>query len=351
MNKDQTLKLKEPYNSSYLHRLRIFFILIAILLGFLYAWSSRHSMSSDGMSYIDMADSLVQGDPNGIINALWSPLYPILLSFGLSVFNPTSYWEFSVVHLVNFLIFLFSLFTFDFFIKEALNYRRTQTDKNSKSGNIKIPDWAILSLGYTLFIQSSINLIKLWTPTPDMLFSAFVYLSSGIILRIAYSNKSLFNYILLGLTLGLGCLTKAAMFPLAFIFLVVAILGSSNFKQTLPKICLSLILLIGISAPYINSLSKSQGHFTLGESGKINYAWYINEVPLFTHWQGVKGTTGTKGKENPVHPTRQVFDSPPIYEFGSPVSGTYPPWLDPIYWYKGVRAHFDPVRNTYINWS
>ncbi|HEX8423861.1 MAG TPA: hypothetical protein VF634_10645, partial [Pyrinomonadaceae bacterium] len=44
--------------------------------------------------------------------------------------------------------------------------------------------------------------------------------------------------------------------------------------------------------------------------------------------------TGASG--TPAHPTRKLSDSPAVYEFGSPVAGTYPPWYDPTYWYEGV---------------
>jgi len=35
------------------------------------------------------------------------------------------------------------------------------------------------------------------------------------------------------------------------------------------------------------------------------------------------------------------MDSPPVYEFGSPVEGTYSPWYDPAYWQEGLRPRFD----------
>ncbi len=32
---------------------------------------------------------------------------------------------------------------------------------------------------------------------------------------------------------------------------------------------------------------------------------------------------------------------PELLEFAEPVSGTFPLWYDPAYWYAGVKAKFD----------
>jgi hypothetical protein len=82
-------------------------------------------------------------------------------------------------------------------------------------------------------------------------------------------------------------------------------------------------------------LSKSKRRLTIGDSGRIAYAEYVDKVPLGTHWQGQPAGTGI-----PAHPTRKLLFDPPLYEFSQPVSGSYPPWYDPSYWYEGVAPHF-----------
>jgi hypothetical protein len=39
------------------------------------------------------------------------------------------------------------------------------------------------------------------------------------------------------------------------------------------------------------------------------------------------------------HPLRRLSVSPPVYEFGEPVAGTFPPWYDPTYWHEGITPH------------
>jgi len=54
------------------------------------------------------------------------------------------------------------------------------------------------------------------------------------------------------------------------------------------------------------------------------------------HWQGGPPSSGT-----PKHPTRQIFDNPLVFEFATPIGGTYAPWYDPTYWYEGLKVKFD----------
>jgi hypothetical protein len=46
------------------------------------------------------------------------------------------------------------------------------------------------------------------------------------------------------------------------------------------------------------------------------------------------------GTGKPAHPTRKISSDPDLFEFASPIQGSYPPWYDPSYWYEGVRPHF-----------
>jgi len=59
----------------------------------------------------------------------------------------------------------------------------------------------------------------------------------------------------------------------------------------------------------------------------------IDQIPQPFFWQG----------EMPPHSqasVRQLLSDPRLYEFGTPVGGTYPPAYDATYWMEGVRPHF-----------
>jgi len=47
-----------------------------------------------------------KGDWNAIVNGYWSPFYPLAPRSALHALHASMYWESSIVHAVNFLIFL-----------------------------------------------------------------------------------------------------------------------------------------------------------------------------------------------------------------------------------------------------
>jgi len=133
-------------------------------------------------------------------------------------------------------------------------------------------------------------------------------------------------------------LAKAAMFPLAFIFLACALLLAWRKETAMHAISgtvLALLVFLAIAGPWITAISHAKGRWTFGDSGKIAYAEYVDGAALTTHWQGQPPGTGT-----PKHPTRQILADPPMYEFAQPIPGSYPPWYDASYWYDGIRPHF-----------
>src|SRR5271157_1365809 len=101
------------------------FLTLAGLIDTVY---SRRVMQSDGISYLDMGDALVRGDWKIGINAYWSPLYPWLQGVALRLLKPSAYSQFTVVHFVNFLIYLFALWCFDFLLRAAVADRSGLND-------------------------------------------------------------------------------------------------------------------------------------------------------------------------------------------------------------------------------
>jgi len=320
-------------------RLRVLFIIFAIFIGAAYSYVSRFSITSDTISYIDMAYEFINYGYKGLINGIWSPLYPFFLAIGFYIFKPDSFNEFPVLHLVNFLIYIFALFSFDFFLLSLLKYHQKLKRTDSKNSLICIEGWALGVIGYSLFVLSSLNIMGLWGGDPDICFSIFIYLVPGIILRILSGKNSKLSFIILGLFFGLGYLAKAPIFPLSFLYLF---LLNRELKKNKLSILFSILVFIAVISPYVYALSEYKGHFTVGESGKTNYAWYVNNTPFFAHWQG-EGNSDGMAIGKPIHPTRKIFDNPPVYEFGLPLFGTYPPWTDPSYWYEGVQVSFDGI--------
>src|SRR3989338_788749 len=317
--------------------IRYVFLAFTVVIGGIHAYAARNNMNPDGISYLDIAEAYIRGEWDLAINAWWSPLYSWILGLALSLFHPSAYWEFPLVHAVNFVIYIAAFGSFSFFLHEfirALHKNGQEAHANNKP--TPLPAWTLALIGYTLFLIASLNLITISLVTPDMLVSVFVYFAAGLIVRMRRTGASWTSFILLGIVLGFGYLAKAPIFPLAFVFFASSILVVGSFRKALPKVSISVFFFLLIAAPFVFFLSEVKGKPTFGESGRINYAWYLNGPAEHIHWQG-----GPEGRGVPTHPTRKIFDSPAVYEFGSPIGGTYPPWYDPSYWHEGITPYFD----------
>lgn len=319
-----------------LRRLEMAFWLLAIVLGFCHAWANHHYlMNADAMSYLDIAEAYLRRDWNTAVNTYWSPLYSWLIALALSVVRPSPYWKFAVVHIVNFGIYLFALGCFGFLIREIVRRQQSQRAELLAAGLVILPDWALLALGYSLFIWSSLFLVTVHLESPDMLVAAFVYLATGILVRIRRQPSNWVPFILLGIVLGLGFLGKSVMLLLAGVFLIASLFSIGNVRRALPRVAVAVALFLLVAGPFVFAMSRAKGRLTTGQSGRLNYLWSINQI-TGRHWQGQEPGSGV-----PAHTTRKIFDSPPAFEFGHPVGGTYPVWYDPTYWYEGSVSHFD----------
>ena len=310
-------------------------------MGLIQAWVSRFAMNPDGISYLDMGDGFWRGEWHMLLNGYWSPLYGFIVGLALKILRPSPYWEFPVVHLVNFLIYLMALLSFEVFLREFIKARQRDQD-------VALPDYLWLTIGYLLFVSSSLLMITLGVVSPDMCVATCVYLAAALLLRIRANPQRKSNFIFLGVVLGIGYLSKTVMFPLAFVILAVSFLAARGWRRANRKSLLALIVFLAIAAPLILALSLLKGRPTFGDSGKLNYTWEVNQIPKYIHWRGEPATSGV-----PKHPTRKVYDQPAVYEFATPLPGSYPPWFDPSYWYEGVRPTFSFHRQVEVlsRWS
>jgi hypothetical protein len=320
-------------------RLRIFYLCAATLLGFLQAWASRDEMNPDGVSYLDIGDAFFRGDWTMAISSYWSPLYPFFLGLITRIIKPSPYREFAVVHMANLVIYLFALACFDFFLRTLIAYQQRGLSSNRERVSLSEQDW--LTLGFALFTWSSLRLITLQVVNPDLCLSAFLYLAAAALIRVRGGDARWSTFGFLGMVLGLGYLVKAPMFPLAVVFLGTSLFAVARAGRAaaVPRFLLGVLVFGLVAGPCVFAISRPKGRFTFGDSGRLNYAEYVNGVTPFAHWQGEGKEIGT-----PKHPTRKIFDSPPVYEFATPIRATYPPWYDQSYWYEGVRPRFDLKR-------
>lgn len=315
------------------NKIRILFRILAISLAGMHTWAAitSQSMNADGISYLDIGDAYFRGDWQTAINPVWPPLYSWILGGANFILKPSMAWEFPIVHLINFVIFLVALVCFEFMWGRLRDF----TDAGRQDGSVPLPGWTWWAVGYSLFIWTSLGLIQIWSVTPDLLTAALIFLAAGLIIDIRFDSGRWRPFLYLGIILGLGYLAKTFMFSIGLVFLGMCLLLVQPTWSSIGKISLTAGVFLLITIPFIFLISEQKGKLTIGEAGTVTYLRYVHGIP-FPHWQG-----DPTRQIVPAHPSRLVYQSPPIYEFGEPIGGTYPISTDPSYWFDGIQMRFN----------
>jgi hypothetical protein len=310
-------------------RISSLFLLLTACFGLTQIWACRYELNPDSMDYLDIARAVAAGDWAAIANGYWGTLDSVLLA-PLFRFHLSPQRELLLAHLEGIPILLLAFFSFRFFLNSSLDTISFHGDAE-KTGLRSLPESALCVLGYSLFLWSSLIIVPVKIIGTDLLVTAFVYLASGMLIRLR-REAGLLSFAAFGLTLGVGYWAKAIMFPISLVFLAVSIIKAPRWKQNL---C-SVVGFALVAAPLLIALSLSRGRFTFGDSGKLNYSSMVSPGGPVINWQGDPVASGV-----PKHPTRKITVDPSIYEFNGPIQGTYPPSYDPSYWNEGRRATFN----------
>ena len=312
---------------------------VCLLCAGILAWANRHAMNPDGMSYVDMASESLRSGPTNLVNGYWSPLYPALLSLTFAILRPSSSAEFPVVHLANFLIYCAVLLSFKFLIRSWIAVHQGGT----ANGHCERP--VLTGFCYSIFLSFTIDFADPSVVTPDLCVTAIVFLTAAICCRMCGLNSTWRDSVVLGVALGIGYYAKAAMFPIGLMLLVILFLLPPPGNGARLKVAVSCLVFFIVAAPVVALLSKQAGHLSTGETGRLNYAWYVNGLPLYPSWNPGSLADPPNRNDNangtPKHKLRTLLYTPEVLEFAAPVKGTNPLGYDPSYWYAGARVRFN----------
>lgn len=309
----------EPIDPRRLRRI-VWGVLLA--LGALQAWAARHTTTPDGMSYLDISDGVVSGDFGRLLNAYWSPLYPALLGALRAVLRPGAYWEFGVQHLLNLSLFAGSIAAFEYFLRglrDAMN-RWGYTALSTTSGLLGA--WAVFGV-------LSLMMTPLTLPTPDLLVSSATYVVFGALVRLREGLSAGRAGVALGAGLAVGSLAKSFIVPWSVICLVVAFVASRRVAGARPALLAAAVWLAAV-LPWSIALSAKMGYPTFGDTGRLTYAWFVNQVetPSEKHMPSAAATPET----NAILPGVAITP-------GSP--STHPVWYDPARYYGDLAPSFE----------
>ena len=299
---------------------------VILLLAALRAWDARNDVSPDGISYLDLSDAVLQGRWSGLVSTYWGPLYPILIGLArlFLAWSPlgTPAGELALVHVVNFALFAVSLGAFEWLVVEIT--------RNDAGWGRALTTVLGRIAAYVLFGALTLAMSPPSLTTPDLLVNAACFAAFAGILRLERQPTAR-NACLLGVSLGLGVLAKSFMLP--FSLLVLGLLALRLRARGVRALVTAAGTMLIFAAPWVTAMSRSTGHFTLGDTGRLNYIWFVD------------GKQPPNGADLPtsalVEPARPIVPGLGVMR---EADGTNPLWLDPARWYPGLRVQFDASR-------
>jgi hypothetical protein len=305
-----------------------------VVLAIVLVWASRFFVNPDGVSFLDLSDDIAAGQWGSAVNAHWGPLYPAILSVWLRPLSPGSPFESTAVHALNGVLFLVSIGTFDFFLRElGASQRKISGDKPAWAMAIDSP--AGLNAAYAIFFFCCLVLVGVRVVTPDMLLVALLFAAAALIVRIERGEAGVTAFIFLGALLGLGFLAKAVMLPVSLFLMAASFFATRKIPEYAAKHSIAVAMFAVFVAPQIVSLSIKAGRPTFSNSAEIVYGLKVNRYPKL--WNGKPEGSGT-----PLNPIVAINENPNAFAF--PVNlphRTYPLWDDPAVWYEGMTPHFN----------
>jgi hypothetical protein len=292
------------------------------------AWGNRYDLNPDGISYIELARAVATGGPHAAVNGYWSPGYPLLIAPVVALVR--SGWSVLIplLHAVN--VVLCSLAVV-LYVAVLQRLARPWQDDDNPVGRYATA--AGIACGTAVAIES----IGFGLLTPDIAVMLMVVATAECAITLDESGSAMMPFIAFGAILGAGYWIKGILLPLDVLLLALLILMPPRVERARMKLGVAGVVFALVCAPLIANVSGRLGRVTVGDVGRLNYAWAVDGVMPFIGWQGDSAPRFGV----PSHPPRTLWPHPRTIEFATPVSGTYPLWYDPSYWYAGVRPRFD----------
>jgi hypothetical protein len=247
-------------------------------------------------------------------------------------FHPGIRTEFAMARTLNFAVFTAALYTFSRYWSAVADWsRRTNGDETP------IPvtsPFVWIVLGYLLFVVNfawSVDVVN-----PDILVAAIVFAIAASLFKLNHRQQhDIGPYAWLGLLLAIGYYAKAILLYFA-VFVLGAIVVQGFRSGSLRRPMAAIMIFVVLVSPFVAVLSRTVGHFTAGDSGRLNYAWFVNGPETKTWMRASYGSAPL-----PFYPGSVALDSPRVFRLPSIEGVAYAPWYDAARFDKRSHPTFD----------
>ncbi len=327
-----------------LRRLLLGYLLLLIPLSWLSMRYDRYAIDGDAMSYMDIADLLHAHRWSGAVNAYWHPLYPALLWMAQAVFHPSRATELQAYYALNLGILALQVAAMLLFVRALVRLR----DRVSPWQDALLSSFALQLLGIALLVIAVMRELSLGKVRTDSLLQALILFGFAMLMETLAATRTrlrLFCAGAMGFSFGLAYLTKSFAFLLALLCMVVlfvfaAFVQKLRWLQAAAPAAVALVVFAVVAGPYIAALSMQKHRFDFGDSGTLNYAWYVSETEKMHLEPWMKDSFGS-ADVHLLHPERRLLEQPGIYSYKALPYGTYPPWFDPTYFNDRITPKFN----------
>jgi 4-amino-4-deoxy-L-arabinose transferase-like glycosyltransferase len=336
-------------SSSTVRKLLIAYVLLLVPISWLATKYQPYQMDGDSMAYMDIADLIRSHTWAGIVNGYWHPLYPLCLAIAQTIFHPTRWTELGAYYGINEAIFLVSVVAMLAFVSALVKLRtRMLPSADQDPGDAPLLGLnAMRLLGLGLLTIAAQRELSTAYVKPDALLQAMMLAAFAMLLQ-ALASESFVYPPLVGLFFGLAYLTKSFAFLVALLSIAVMLLFQWWFQgRSLRRVAvggaLAVVVFAAVAGPYVAALSKQKGRFDFGDSGALNYAWYVSGTAKMHIEPSMTKDFGS-ASVNLVHPEKQLLQTPGVYSYKAEPYGTYPEWFDTTYFKERIVPKFNAAR-------
>ncbi|SDF10419.1 hypothetical protein [Terriglobus roseus] len=333
-------------NASAIRKVLWIYLLLLVPLAWFSAQYDGYAIDGDAVAYMDLADLIRGHNLHAAVNGYWHPLYPAFLAAAQTIFHTNRWNELGAYYAVNVFIFFLEVGSVLLLVHGLVSLR-----KRLAPAMESLLSFDLLSLfGLSLLVIATTRELSLDKVRTDSLLQALIFGGVGLLLEALASEGSVaFVYAgLMGLTLGFAYLTKSFAFLLALLCVATLVAFSVLFcKRRIPvalaQSVVALVLFGVVAGPYIAALSRQHHRFDFGDSGSLNYIWYVSGTEKMHLQQRMTDSFGSATVEL-KHPEQELMRTPGVYSYTQMQHGTYPPWFDPTYWNDHITAKFSLSR-------
>ncbi|HVZ49825.1 MAG TPA: hypothetical protein VG916_13650 [Gemmatimonadaceae bacterium] len=310
---------------------------VALALGLLDAWRYIHYQANpDGVSYLDIARAFAAHGPAALANGYWSPLLPALVGVAYRVLPPTVDTMYPIAHVVTFLSFVACALTFHrllFVLRHRLG----------PDGGATVRAVALVAVGWAAFVLMIEKGIGVQLITPDMGVAAVVFWFVAEAFSLGDGAWAPRRWAVTGAVAAVGYWWKAILFPVALVWLGCASLLALRRRDGMRGPAAGWLAFVALAAVVAVPVSVQVGRATFGETGRLNYLWYVDAAPyVWERCVAPEGLDATAARFGGVARDSLIATRPVTCAIeGRTPEATMPLWYDPSVYYRATHARFD----------